>query len=78
MNHPASMCTVDVGRCTLCGLCVVACPCHSAEMGEHGPVFHCTDACAKEPTPGCSVCMCEEVCPTGVLTCRVQIVASEE
>ncbi len=65
---------VDETRCTLCGLCVEACRCHAVELGERGPVFDCHKAC---PVPGAydCWCLCEEVCPTGAITCTFEIVA---
>jgi formate hydrogenlyase subunit 6/NADH:ubiquinone oxidoreductase subunit I len=68
---------VDETRCTLCGLCVEACPCQAIELGEKGPVFACPEACPCHGTDaevlGCS-CLCEEVCPTGAITCAFEIV----
>jgi formate hydrogenlyase subunit 6/NADH:ubiquinone oxidoreductase subunit I len=68
---------VDETRCTLCGLCVEACPCQAIELGEQGPVFACPEACPCHGTDaevlGCS-CLCEEVCPTGAITCAFEIV----
>jgi formate hydrogenlyase subunit 6/NADH:ubiquinone oxidoreductase subunit I len=68
---------VDETRCTLCGLCVEACPCQAIELGEQGPVFSCPEACPCHGTDaevlGCS-CLCEEVCPTGAITCAFEIV----
>jgi formate hydrogenlyase subunit 6/NADH:ubiquinone oxidoreductase subunit I len=68
---------VDETRCTRCGLCVEACPCHAIELGEQGLVFTCPESCPCHCTgteaPGCS-CLCEEVCPTGALSCAFEIV----
>ncbi|HEY71910.1 MAG: 4Fe-4S ferredoxin [Chloroflexi bacterium] len=65
---------VDRASCTLCGLCVEACRCHVVEMGERGPVFNC-ELC---PSTGACDCwyLCEEVCPTGAITCAFEIVAA--
>ena len=72
---------IDETRCTLCGLCVEACTCHAIEMGEHGPVFACPEACPHHcpgtETPDCR-CLCEEVCPTGAITCAFEIVLEAE
>ncbi len=81
MSRTWTLPQVDETRCTLCGLCVEACPCHAVELGERGPIFHCPEVC---PTPaacaggsdGC--CLCEEVCPTGAITCAFEIVGPEQ
>jgi len=68
---------VDETRCTLCGLCVEACPCHAVKLGERGPIFSCPEVCPSPSTcppnmGGC--CVCEEVCPTGAITYAFEIV----
>ena len=69
------MLQVDDRRCTLCGLCVEACRCHAVTLGEQGPVFACPDACLPAQTDTCNcICLCEEVCPTGAITCALDIV----
>ena len=77
MNTTWALPQVDETRCTLCGLCVEACPCHAIELGEQGPIFACPEACPHTPTcaeaPECS-CLCEEVCPTGAISCPFEIV----
>jgi formate hydrogenlyase subunit 6/NADH:ubiquinone oxidoreductase subunit I len=81
MNTTCALPQVDETRCTLCGLCVEACPCHAVELGEQGPVFTCPEACPHTPTCaetlGCS-CLCEEVCPTGAISCAFEIVLKAE
>jgi formate hydrogenlyase subunit 6/NADH:ubiquinone oxidoreductase subunit I len=69
---------VDEGLCDRCGLCVDACPCHAIEMTEKGLVFHCSDECVKASTcsPDCGL-VCEEVCPTGAITCSFEIVVQD-
>ena len=71
---------VDESRCTLCGLCVDACPCHAIELGERGPVFSCPSTClghcAWAEGGGCC-CVCEEVCPTHAITWEFEIVSSK-
>jgi len=70
---------VDRELCDGCGLCVDCCPCHAIEMTEDGPVFHCSDEWAK--SSACSVhcsLLCEEVCPTGAITCSFEIVMEDE
>jgi formate hydrogenlyase subunit 6/NADH:ubiquinone oxidoreductase subunit I len=77
MNATCALPQVDETRCTLCGLCVEACPCHAVELGEQGPIFACPEACPHASTCagalGCS-CLCEEVCPAGAITCAFEIV----
>ena len=64
---------VDDSRCTLCGLCVKVCSCQAVKLGERGPVFACHHACADD----CNYwCLCEEVCPTGAITCAFEIVST--
>ena len=68
---------LDNARCTLCGLCVRACPCHAIELTERGLVFHCPTACAAgHPCPqgGDCWCACEEACPEGAIECAFEIV----
>jgi len=67
-------CTVDKTRCNLCGLCVEACPCHAITLQADGPEFRCPDVCADANRMGCCGCICEEVCPTGALSCAFEIV----
>lgn len=77
MNTTWSLPQVDRARCTLCGLCVGACPCHAVKLGGQGPVFACPEACpchcTGAETPDCS-CLCEEICPTGAISCPFEIV----
>ncbi|HIP95608.1 MAG TPA: 4Fe-4S ferredoxin [Anaerolineae bacterium] len=68
---------VDETRCTLCGLCVEACPCHAVKLGERGPIFSCPEVCPSPSTcppnmGGC--CVCEEICPTAAITYAFEIV----
>ena len=77
MDTTCALPQVDETRCTLCGLCVEACPCQAVKLGEQGPVFTCPESCPHRSTcdeaPDCS-CLCEEVCPTGAITCAFEIV----
>jgi formate hydrogenlyase subunit 6/NADH:ubiquinone oxidoreductase subunit I len=81
MNTTWALPQVDETRCTLCGLCVEACPCQAIELGEKGPVFACPESCPHtapcDEALGCS-CLCEEVCPTGAITCAFEIVLEAE
>ncbi len=77
MDATCAMPQVDETRCTLCGLCVEACPCHAVQLGEQGLVFTCPEACPHAPTCAEALsccCQCEEVCPTGAITCGFEIV----
>jgi formate hydrogenlyase subunit 6/NADH:ubiquinone oxidoreductase subunit I len=77
MNTTCALPQVDETRCTLCGLCVEACPCHAIELGEQGLVFACPETCPSPPTCAETLdfCgLCEEVCPTGAITCAFEIV----
>lgn len=77
MNRTWTLPQVDETRCTLCGLCVEACPCHAVKLGEQGPIFSCPEVClclrtGDEAFDCC--CLCEEVCPIGAITCAFGIV----
>ena len=77
MNRTWALPQVDETRCNLCGLCVEACPCHAVELGEQGPIFSCPEVCLCLRTGGEAFdccCLCEEVCPTGAITCAFGIV----
>ena len=69
---------VNQDKCTLCGLCVEACQCHAIEMGEQGPVFRPIETCSAQCNEGSPcVCFCEEVCPTGAISCCYEIVLDD-
>ena len=69
---------VDETLCTLCGLCAEACSCSAIELGERRPVFNCPEVSSCEPQEGTACdCLCEEVCPTGAITCSYQIVLGD-
>ncbi len=77
MNRTWALPQVDETRCTLCGLCVEACPCHAVELGERGQIFTCPEACRRTCTETFDCCcLCEEVCPTGAITCAFEIVGA--
>ncbi len=70
---------VDTTRCTLCGLCVEACPCHAVKLGDQGPIFSCPEVCPGAcPVSSGGCCLCEEVCPTGAITWAFEIVAEAD
>ena len=70
MNTTWALPKVDESLCTLCGLCVEACPCHAVKLGERGPIFTCPETGTE--ALDCR-CLCEEVCPTGAITCAFEI-----
>jgi formate hydrogenlyase subunit 6/NADH:ubiquinone oxidoreductase subunit I len=77
MDNASVMPQVDETLCTLCGLCVEACPCHAVKLADRGPIFSCPETCPNVPacaqgSGGC--CLCEEVCPTGAITYSFEIV----
>jgi len=79
MNGTWALPQVDETRCTLCGLCMETCPCHAVQLGEREPVFACPEACLHTRAETCDCyCLCEEVCPTGAITCAFEIVGSEQ
>jgi uncharacterized Fe-S center protein len=66
---------VDEALCTLCGLCAEACCCNAVGLREQGPAFACPDVCLLSRTDRCNcTCLCEEVCPTGAISCGFEIV----
>lgn len=70
---------VDDALCNLCGLCVEACPCGALTLGDTGPVFDCLrsgperEMACWDTCEGC-LYQCEEVCPTGAISCEFSIV----
>jgi len=76
MNRTWALPDVDETRCTLCGLCVQACPCHAVQMADGGPIFFCPEVCPNDGAcaelGGC--CLCEEACPSGAITWAYEIV----
>lgn len=73
MNSMWALPEVDATRCTLCGLCVRACPCQAVKLGKQGPVFSCPEVCDSTGEAD-DWCICEEVCPTGALACAFEII----
>lgn len=73
---------VDEGLCTLCGLCVEACPCGAVVLGDKGPIFTAPPGCHEGAEcagdgGGCCFYLCEEVCPTGAVACSFEIVLED-
>jgi ferredoxin len=76
MNRTGALPEVDEARCGHCGLCVQVCPWHAVQLGDRGPQFSCSDACA---VAGIHVelgvyCLCEEACPNGAISWAFEIV----
>ncbi len=71
---------VDLEKCTRCGICAEACPCHAIELTEDGPIFHCPEVCAEAKICADSLwsCVCEDVCPVGAISCSYEIVPAVE
>ncbi len=74
MDQQKMSCSVDVARCNLCGLCAEVCPCRSISIQAHRLEFRCPQDCARADSNTCCGYMCEEVCPTGALSCAFEIV----
>jgi formate hydrogenlyase subunit 6/NADH:ubiquinone oxidoreductase subunit I len=75
MNKMWALPVVDQALCTLCGLCVEACPCHAVKLGEQGPVFACPEVCPSTGSEASNCCcLCEEICPTDAISCAFEIV----
>lgn len=69
---------VNEALCTLCGLCVTACPCGAVALQERGVFFACPESCAAGEESGCTCgCICEEVCPTGAISCTYEIILGD-
>jgi ferredoxin len=59
--------TIDLERCTMCGLCAERCPADAVVMTETGP------AIARART--CTYCgTCEFVCPADAIVLQYEIV----
>jgi len=66
---------VDEALCTLCGLCVDTCPCNAVQLDAKDLIIQCEDVCVStcQEIAG-DLYLCEEVCPTGAITCSFEIV----
>ena len=76
---------VDKARCTLCGICVEACPCHaislSTRAGEQVLVFNCPTDCdhhCRHARYGDFACLGEELCPYKAISWEFDIVFEDE
>lgn len=58
---------IDLGRCTLCGQCVSACPVQAVILFSTGPRIVTPERCTY-----CTAC--EGICPAGAITCTFEIV----
>jgi len=78
MRMDSTIPRLNESLCTLCGLCVEACHCGAIQMGEEGPVFSCPaqSSCPRQEMGDCE-CLCEDVCPTGAISCAFEIVLED-
>lgn len=67
--------TIEPEKCNGCGLCVSVCTCKALVLVDNVVTFiekkqchQCTRWCVK----------CEEVCPTGAISCPFEIVIEED
>ncbi|MGD2206588.1 MAG: 4Fe-4S binding protein, partial [Anaerolineae bacterium] len=58
---------LDVGRCTGCGLCLLACPFGVLARTSDGRAVHKCDLCAERRTKGRAP-VCALTCPAGALS----------
>jgi formate hydrogenlyase subunit 6/NADH:ubiquinone oxidoreductase subunit I len=62
--------TIDLERCTMCGVCAERCPASAVAMTTKGPVI------ARERA--CTYCgTCEVVCPADAILLQYEIVLPE-
>ena len=59
--------TIDLERCTGCGLCVEYCPTAAAKMVDERPMITRPQACSY-----CGIC--EDMCPAGAVALVYEIV----
>jgi 2-oxoglutarate ferredoxin oxidoreductase subunit delta len=62
---------ITESRCTLCGLCVSACPEGVLQMGPE-----CVEVIHPEECEGCA--LCEEICPEDAVAYEFAIVWGDE
>ena len=63
--------TIDLERCTGCGLCVEYCPSHAVELVADRPTITAPERCAYCGT-------CEEMCPDGAIMLAYEIVSAPD
>jgi formate hydrogenlyase subunit 6/NADH:ubiquinone oxidoreductase subunit I len=59
--------TIDLERCTMCGLCAERCPAEAVTMTDAGPLITRERACTYCGT-------CEVVCPADAIVLQYEIV----
>ncbi len=67
----ADMPVVDYGKCDCCGLCVSVCRCHILVISEGRLTVIHKDKCNQ---CGRWCTECEDVCPTGAISCPFDVV----
>jgi len=60
--------TINLERCTGCGLCVEYCPAHAVELVAERPAITAVERCSY-----CGAC--EEMCPSGAIALAYEIVS---
>ena len=63
--------TIDLERCTRCGLCIATCPTGAVELVQGRPVIVRAHDCAY-----CG--LCEDMCPAGAIALVYEIVLSAD
>ncbi len=58
--------SIDYNLCTICGVCVTACPTGALELTKSGPSFSAPEKCTY-----CTDC--EALCPSGAISCDFEI-----
>jgi ferredoxin len=70
----AQMPVIDTEKCNGCGLCITVCSCKILVMVENVISIVAKKECQK-CTHWCT--LCEDVCPTGAITCPFEIVIED-